>query len=287
MKIRILIACCALVITSPSSVAMLTATNIIGTDGSPSLFNQGNPEQPLIITNIVGLAPTDPSTPGDNLIIGGRNRTPDLLVEDSYFQAGAVAGPIHATTNPPASSISAQLLLEATSSGTVGVDTISWTIDAVRNYDGLGTPTIETATITQIAPSIDVFDVTLSVTGDVVEGDKFIVHNSGVTNWALNARVDVNGDGNTVRSVNIESEDFLSISGSDTNTSEDFNNATVTFLAYEIQNGEFVSGQFDVTFDQVVPGVQTFPGGDRFDVVPEPTSLALFAIPALVLTRRR
>ncbi len=62
---------------------LVTATNIAGSDGTPSMINVGTPPVPLGISNISGLALTNPDTPGDNLIIGGINNTPDVRVSDT------------------------------------------------------------------------------------------------------------------------------------------------------------------------------------------------------------
>ncbi len=275
-----------LVLHAETHGAALTATNIMGTDGTTSMLNDGQPELPLVIGNISGLALTDPVSPGDNLVIGGWNNSPDVRVTDTYFQAGAVAGPEHGTTSPPASNESSVLLLEAAIGGQVGIDTISWTVTAYKSYDGTGPPLSDVSTVFQTASGFTIHDVTLNVTGQVVAGDKFVVHNSGSTAWTVGAFVDIDGDGVSTLALNVEAEDFTAVIGGDTNNSQDFNGATVTIFGWEIKDGEFAEGRFDITFDTVTTA-NTWPGGDRFDVVPEPATLSLLALGGMALIRRR
>jgi len=92
----------------------LVATNILGTDGTVSMLNVGTPEVPIVIDNIAGLALTDPSEPGDNLVFGGRNAVPDLNILDTYFQ-----GTASAKSAGPSSVERALLLLDAQNGGSV------------------------------------------------------------------------------------------------------------------------------------------------------------------------
>jgi len=269
------------------SAAALIATNVAGDDGTQSRLNIGAPPSPIVITGIEGLAITDTSQPGNNLMIGGGNFTPDVRVMDTHFQANATVGPSLGSGSPPASFVSRILLVEALNSGTVEQQEVQWSVAAFSIYDGTGQVTPATITASQTSPSFEVFGVTLSVSGDVVAGDKFVVHNSGRTNWALLGSVDVDGNGIPSFTANVCAEDFLAPSGADSNTSQDFNDATVTMLVWEIADGEFVSGSFDVTFTQLTTVMTTWPGGDRFDVTPEPATLSLIALGGLAMLRRR
>jgi len=276
----------AILSVAPTSAAELSATNIAGTDGTVSMLNAGTPVVPIVIGNIQGLALTDPAAPGDNIVIGGGNGNPDLRVMDTYFQGSATAGPDLASTTPPASRESSMVLLEATNGGTVGVDTISWSVTTYRSYDGSGTLSPEFSTAEQTQPEFVAGNVYVTVDGEIVAGDKAVFHNSGETVWHVGAFADVDGDGVGSLTLNVECEDFTAVSGGDTNTSQDFNHATVTLIGWEIADGAFVSGRFDVAFD-VLTSANTWPGGDAFDVVPEPVAVGLLCAAAPWVLRRR
>jgi hypothetical protein len=241
---------------------------------------------PVVISNIVGLALTDPAPPGDNWIWGGANGMPDARVGDTSFQATAQAQLMSA--EPSGSTEHSLLLLEAVNGGTAGQTPIQWVVKAYQHYNGLGVPQPDVFTVAQALPVFTVLDVGLKVTGDVVAGDKFIVDNSGVSPWGIGGSVDIDGDGIGYNTVGVDVRDFQSVSGADTNTSQDFNFATVTLFGWEIDKGEFVLGRFDVTFDRVRTSASVgWPSGDRFDVTPEPATLSLLAVGGLLALRRR
>ena len=269
------------------SAGPLAATNVRGTDGTASMLNTGSPPAPLRIHNVQGLALTDPAPPGDNLVIGGANAGPDLQVMDVYFQRDATAGPRHGTGTPPASKESSVVLLEAQNNGTVGITTINWDVSAYKSYDGTGVLMPELSVAYQTEPEFAAGNVFVTISGDVTAGDKVILHNGGQTVWSVGAYADIDGDGNSTRTLNVEAEDFAAPFGADTNTSQDFNKATIRMVGWEIDRGQFVMGSFDVTFDMVTAAGTTWPGGDAFDVVPEPATLALMALGGLGLLRRK
>ena len=266
--------------------SQLVAVNIRGTDGTASLLNVGSPPSPIRIQNIRGLALTNPYPPGDNFIFGGGNAGPDLRVVDRYFQGDATAGPDLAGGTPPASKEASVILMEAQNAGTVGVEVINWQVTAYKSYDGTGTIVPDVSVVQQSEPEFAAGNIYVTVTGNVTPGDKVVVHNSGQTSWHLGGYADIDGDGIGSLLLNVEAEDFAAVFASDTNTSQDFNKATVTMLGWEIRDGEFAMGSFDVTFDMVTSAGSTWPGGDAFDVIPEPATLALLALGALSLPKR-
>ena len=85
MKSHLLGATCAALLgfITVSAHAALIATNIAGSDGSISLVNAT--DVPLVISNIQGLALTNPAAPGNNRVITGKNNIFEFVA--GFFQS--------------------------------------------------------------------------------------------------------------------------------------------------------------------------------------------------------
>jgi len=257
----------ALLTPNVTEAESLAAINVRGTDGTASMLNDGDPELPIVIGEIHGLAPGDPTSPGDNLIWGGANITPDVRVVDYYFQGDAVAGPTHGEGSPPASPDSVYLLMEVLEGGNPEEIPVLWHVQAYTHYDGTGAEDPTQFDLDQQGTEFEVLGVTLTISGTVVPGDKIVIHNSGITDWGLSGVADIDGDGLPSYIASVDAEHFESVCGPDEDSHHDFDYSTVTLFGWEITDaGEFVMGQFDVTLDETTSG-NTWPGGDAFDVV--------------------